>query len=131
MSDRVEPIQTWNFLSERKASIKFGSLPFNPMLCRSFMIPYLQVVSYASSKSKNITMWCFCIIASRMEVSNPIIWSIVDLWLLKLHWKLVKRLLDSMNRTSSYWPFVPWSYTGSLLKLLGDSLTCKDYSFLV
>ena len=40
-------------------------------LCRSFMIPYLQVVSYAFSRSKNIaTRCCFCIIASCMEVSN-------------------------------------------------------------
>ena len=38
---RVEPIRTLNFQSEIKALIKFGSLPFNPMSCRSFMIPYL------------------------------------------------------------------------------------------
>ena len=99
MFDRVEPIWAWNFLSKRKALIKFGSLPFNPM-CRSFMIPDLQVVLYAFSRSKNIATSCFCIIASHMEVSNLTTWSIVDLWLPKLHWKLVKRLLDSMNQTS-------------------------------
>ena len=65
------PIQIQNFLSERKDFIKLGSLPFNPMLSRSFMIPYLQVVSYAFSRSKNIDKrCCFCIIASLMEVSN-------------------------------------------------------------
>ena len=100
MFDRVEPIQTQNFLSKRKALIKLGSLPFNPMLCRSFMISYLQVVSYAFSRSKNIATRCFCIIASCMEVSNLTTWSNVDLRLLKLHWKLVKRLLDLMNQTS-------------------------------
>ena len=93
MFDRVEPMRTKNFLSERKALIKFGSLPFNRMLCRSFMI-YLQVVSYAFSRSKNIaTRYCFCIIASRMEVSNLTTWSIVDLRLLKPHWKLVKKII--------------------------------------
>ena len=68
MFDRVEPIRTRNFLSEIKSFIKFGSLPFNPMLCRSFMIPYLQIVSYAFSWSNNIAMrCCFCIIVSRMD----------------------------------------------------------------
>ena len=101
ISDNVVPMQTWNFLSERKDFIKLESLPFNPMLSRSFMIPYLQVVSYAFSRSKNIAKrCCFCIIASLMEVSNLTTWTIVDLWLLKPHWKLVKRLLDSMNQTS-------------------------------
>ena len=33
MFDRVEPIRTRNFLSKRKALIKFGNLPFDPMLC--------------------------------------------------------------------------------------------------
>ena len=70
MFDRVEPIWTQNFLSERKAFIKFGSLPFIPLLCRSFMIPNLQVVSYTFSRSKNITTrCCFCMIASCIEVS--------------------------------------------------------------
>ena len=92
MFDRVETIRTRNILSERKALIKFGSLPFNTMLCRSFMISYLQVVSYAFSRSKNIASRC-------MVVSNLTTWSIIDLRLLKPHWKLVKRLLDSMNQT--------------------------------
>ena len=85
MFDRVEPIRTRNFQSERNALIKFGSLPFNPILCRSFMIPYLQVVSYAFFRSRNnATRCCFCINASRM-VSNLTTWSIFDLRLLKLH----------------------------------------------
>ena len=86
MFDRVEPIRTRNFLSERKAFIKFRSQLFNLILCRSFMIPYLQVVSYAFSRSKNIATRCFCIIASRMVVSNPTTWSIVVLRLLKPRW---------------------------------------------
>ena len=72
MFDRVEPIWTRNFLSERKAFIMFVSLPFNPMLCRSFMIPYFQVVLYAFSRSKNIAKRCICIIASCIEASNLI-----------------------------------------------------------
>ena len=59
MFDRVEPTRTRNFLFERIAFIKFESLPFNLMFCRSFMIPYLQVASYAFSRSKNITTRCF------------------------------------------------------------------------
>ena len=102
--DRVELIPTRNFLSERKALIKFGSLPFNPMLCRSLMIPCHLVVSYAFSRSKNITTRCFFMIASRVEVSYLTTWSIVDLQLLKPHWKLVKGLLDSMNQTKLLLP---------------------------
>ena len=30
-----------------------------------------------------------------------------------------------------YWPFVPWSYTDSLLKILGDSLTHKGIAMMV
>ena len=71
ISDNVVPIRTQNFLSERKDFIMLGSLSFNPMLNRSFMIPYLQVVSYALSRLKNIAKrCCFCIIYSVMEVSN-------------------------------------------------------------
>ena len=122
MFDRVEPIQTWNFLSKKKAFMKFGSLPFNPNACWSFMIPYQQVVSYAFSRSKNIaTRCCFCMIASHMEVSNLTIWSRVNLQLLKPHWELVKRLLDSWTKLAFYWPFAPWFCTGSLSKQLGNS----------
>ena len=121
MFQRVEQMQTWNFLSERKAFIKFRSLPFNPMLFKSFMIQYLEVVFNAFSRSKNIAMrCCFYIIVSCMEVSNLTTWSIIDLRLLKPCWKWVKRLLDSITKLAFYWPFVPWSYTGSLLKLLGN-----------
>ena len=98
MFDRVEPIRIQNFLSERKAFIKFGSLHFNSTLCWSFMIPYLQVVWYTFSRSKNIaTKCCFCKIAFRMEVPNLTTWSIVYLRPLKPHWKLVKRLLYFMT----------------------------------
>ena len=113
--DRVEPIRTRNFLSERKALIKFRSLPFNPMLWRLIMVPYLQVVLYAFSKSKNIvTRCCFYIIASLMEVSNLAKWSIVDLRLLKPHWKSIKDYGILWTKPAFYWPFVSWSYTGSL-----------------
>ena len=114
MFDSVEPIRTRNFLFECKALIKVGSLPFNPKLWRSLMIPNLQVVPYALSMSQNIaTRCCFCIIASRMEVSNLTTWSIVDLRLLKPHWKLVKISLDSIKQIVLHWPFIPWSYTDS------------------
>ena len=80
MSDLVDLMWTQNFLSKRKAFMKSGSLPFNPMLCRSFMIPYLQVVLYAFFRSKNTaTDCCFWIFASLMEVSNLTTWSTADL----------------------------------------------------
>ena len=53
MSGKVDPMQTRNYLSENKAFMKFGNLPINLMLGRFFMILYLQVVSYASFRSKN------------------------------------------------------------------------------
>ena len=109
MFDLVELIRTRNFQFERKALIKFGSLPFSPMLSRSFMIPHIQLVSYAFSWWKNIaTRCCFCIIASRMEVSNLTTWSIVDLWLLKPHWKLVKNYWFPMKQSSLLLSIFPW-----------------------
>ena len=97
ISDNVDPMWTRNFLSETKAFIKFGSLPFNPLLCWSFMIPYFQVVSYAYSRSKNIVTRCrFWMFASLIEDSYLTIRSIVDLW----HCESIKRLLDSINQTN-------------------------------
>ena len=41
--EKVDLTQTWNFQSERKLFMRLGNLPHSPMLCRSFIIPNLQV----------------------------------------------------------------------------------------
>ena len=68
---------------------------------------------------------CLWIFASFIEVSNLTPWSIVDFWI-KLHWELVIRLLDSMNRTKPIfcWPYTRWFCRGSVLEFLDFSYFC-------
>ena len=54
-----------------------------------------------------------------MEVSNLTTLSIVDLRILKPHWKLVKRLLDSMNQTSLLLIIRSMVFHGQLVKAIG------------
>ena len=69
--DRVDSIWTQIFLFKRKFFMKLGSQPFSPKLCRSFIIPYFQMVSYTFFRLKNITMrCCFGIFTSIIVVSN-------------------------------------------------------------
>ena len=71
VSDNVEPIRTLKDLSDKKFDIKFGKRPVRPISCKSFMMPYFHVVSYAFSRSKNIATQCsFLINASRIKDSN-------------------------------------------------------------
>ena len=67
--------------SARKILMNVGSLPLNQSLWISFKMPYLHVVSYAFSKSKNTATTCsFLIKASRMKVSNLTKLSVVCLF---------------------------------------------------
>ena len=51
--------------------MKHGNLPRSPTLCKSFIMPYFHVLSYAFSRSKNIaTACCRCTKASRTNDSN-------------------------------------------------------------
>ena len=50
--DWINPNWTWNLQSKQKMLMKLGTLPHSPKLCRSFIIPYFQVVLYAFSKLK-------------------------------------------------------------------------------
>ena len=69
-SDRVTPTRTLNLRSLRYWETKMGSLPLNPALCKSRMIPYCQVVSYAFSRSKKRpTACCLWAKASRTYLS--------------------------------------------------------------
>ena len=71
VSDNVEPIRTLKDLSDKKFDIKFGNRFLRPISCKSFMMPYFHVVSYAFSRSKNIATQCsFLINASRIKDSN-------------------------------------------------------------
>ena len=71
VSDNVEPIRTLKDLSDKKFNIKFGNRPLTPISCKSFMMPYFHVVSYAFSSSKNIATQCsFLTNASRIKDSN-------------------------------------------------------------
>ena len=68
VSDNVEPIRT---LKDQEIDIKFGSRPPRPISCKSFMMPYFHVVSYAFSRSKNIAATCsFLTNASCIKDSN-------------------------------------------------------------
>ena len=99
--ENVDPIRTRNCRSERKLFMKFGNLPRSPRLWWSFIIPNLQVVSFAFSRSKKTAIRsCFWILLSLIEVSNLTTWSIVDCRFRKLHWELVISLLDSRYQTS-------------------------------
>ena len=100
--------------------MKLGNLLRSPKLYRSFILPYFQVVLYAFSKSKKTAMKC-CF-ASLMEISNRTTWFIVDLWLLKLHWELVIRLLDSINQTNFLLTIQPMVLKRQLASVIGDSL---------
>ena len=71
VSENVEPIRTLKDLSDKKFDIKFGKQPLRPISCKSFMMPYFHVVSYAFSRSKNTATQCsFLINASRIKDSN-------------------------------------------------------------
>ena len=83
VSDNVEPILTLKDLSDNKFDIKFGNRPLRSISCKSFMMPYLHVVSYAFSRSKNIAKSCsFLTNASGIKDSNRTKWSLV-LWFLR------------------------------------------------
>ena len=71
VSDNVEPIRALKDLSDKKFYIKFGNRPLRPISCKSFMMPYFHIVSYAFSRSLNIATQCsFLINASRIKDSN-------------------------------------------------------------
>ena len=68
VSDNAEPIRTLKDLSDKKFDIKFGKRPVRPISCKSYMMPYFHVVSYAFSRSKNIATQCYFLInASRIK----------------------------------------------------------------
>jgi len=69
---------TWNFLSQRKPAMQSRSRPHRPASCKSFKMPNCQVVSYAFSRSKKITVACCLLIkASRTKDSKRTSWSVV------------------------------------------------------
>ena len=90
-SDKVTPTRTLNLRSLKYSETKMGSLPLNPALCKSRMIPYCQVVSYAFSRSKKRpTACCLWAKASRTYLSRLTKWSVVHLCFLKQHWLLLR-----------------------------------------
>ena len=68
---RVDATQTLKFLSKRKLLRKPGSLLLQSRLCRSLIMPYFHVESYAFSKLKKIAIRCSIFVkASLMKVSR-------------------------------------------------------------
>ena len=57
VSDNVEAIRTLKDLSDKKFDIKFGNRPLKPISCKSFMMPYFHVVSYAFSRLKILRLY--------------------------------------------------------------------------
>ena len=109
-SESAVPILTRIRRSLRYSDTKTGSLPLRPILWRSRMIPYCQVVSYAFSKSKKRpTACCLRANASRRYLSRLTRWSLVLRCFLKPHWLLsnipdfsryqMKRVLIMRSRT--------------------------------
>ena len=136
----VVPILTRIRRSLRYSDTKTGSLPLRPILWRSRMIPYCQVVSYAFSKSKKRpTACCLRANASRRYLSRLTRWSVVLRCFLKPHWLLsnipdfsryqMKRVLIMRSRTlhkqlvynwgGQCGPYLVWGL-GSLLLLSID-----------
>ena len=75
--------------SLRYSETKTGSLPLRPILWRSRMMPYCQVVSYAFSKSKKRpTACCLWAKASRRYLSRLTRCSVVLRCFRKPHWLL-------------------------------------------
>ena len=101
VSDNVEPIRTLKDLSDKKFDIKFGIRPLRPISCKSFMMPYFHIVSYAFSRSKNIATQCsFLINASRIKDSNRTKWSLIPYFIRKPACFPEITLFDSRNQTS-------------------------------
>ena len=57
--ERLFPTRTLKTRSLRNASINRGRRPLKPQRCSFSKIPYLQVISYAFSRSKNTATRCF------------------------------------------------------------------------
>ena len=83
------PILILILRSLRYSDTNTGSWPLRPILWRSRMIPYCQVVSKAFSKSKKRpTASCLCAKASRRYLLRLTRWSVMLQCFLKPHWLL-------------------------------------------
>lgn len=80
-----------------KLCTRVGSLPLSSKLSKSFMIPYLQIVTQVISRSKKmVTTHSFL-----TKASSPTKFSDVLFFLLKPLWILVRMLFDSKYQFTS------------------------------
>ena len=108
-SSTKNALKTWICWSLKFSDTKTGSLPLRPILWKSRMMPYCQVVYYAFSKSmKRPTACCLCAKASMRYLSRLTRWSMVLQCFLKPHCLLSSIPNFQDTRWSEYWSCVLW-----------------------
>ena len=100
-SERADPTLTWILLSWRKLWIHSSGLPLTPILESCSMIPSLQTMSKAFSKSrKTLRVICFLVEDAAISCVSLTMWSIQPLPFLKPAWYWFNMFLLSRNHLS-------------------------------